>query len=125
MATTPFGWPKMDPLKGKQKRIRQGPPLAVWDQGMYFVTVFPPFRTKGSKPGKPGKPDVVYSRERPPWATKTVKGKRSPQRSLQTFGKVPELLEVPMGKVIARIRGGRHLSFSRRNGRRRGRVIEG
>lgn len=114
----------MPPVKGKKKFKREGPPLAVWDQGMYYVTVFPPFRTKGREPGKPGKPDVVYSREKPPWATKTVKGKRSPQRSLQTFGKVPVLLEVPMGKVTARIHHGRKLTFSRSNGRRRGRIIE-
>jgi hypothetical protein len=74
---------------------------------MYYITVFPPFRTKG------GKPDVVYSRTKPPWG-ETATGKRSPQRSLKTFGKLPPEIELPMGIVTARVKHGKKLKFTRR-----------
>jgi len=104
----------MAPSKGKQKKIREGPALAVWRQGAYWVSVFPPFR--GTKP------DVVYSREKPPWGGVIARGRHSPRVTLRSIGKVPQVIEVPMGVVMARITNGRRLSFSRR---RRGRVIRG
>jgi len=109
----------MPPIKSKQKKIREGPALAVWKQGAYWVSVFPPFRTTGKKE------DVVYSREKPPWGSVIARGRHAPKKTLRAMGKIPELIEVPMGVVTARIRNGRKLTFSRRNGRRRGRVIEG
>lgn len=108
----------LEPVKGKQKKIREGPALAVWKQGAYWVSIFPPFRTTGKKE------DVVYSREKPPWGAVIARGRHSPRVTLRSIGKVPKLIEVPMGVVTARIRNGRKLTFSRRNGRRRGRVIE-
>jgi len=105
--------------KGKQKKIRKGPALAVWKQGAYWVSIFPPFRTTGKKE------DVVYSRTKPPWGSVIARGRHAPRKTLRSIGKVPQLIEVPMGVVTARIRDGRTLTFSRRNGnRRRGRVIE-
>jgi len=109
----------MPPIKSKQKRIREGPALAVWRQGAYWVSVFPPFRTTGKKE------DVVYSREKPPWGSVIAKGRHSPRVTLRSIGKVPKVITVPMGVVTARIRNGRKLTFSRSNGRRRGKVIEG
>jgi len=83
-----------------------GPPdsLVSWRQGMYYITVMDPYRTTGTKP------DVLYSRERPPWAKK-VKGRRSPQRTLKAIGRVPRNLRVPMGVVSARVKNGRKLRF--------------
>jgi hypothetical protein len=102
----------------REKIPREGPALAVWKQGAYWVSIFPPFRTTGRQE------DVVYSRERPKWGSVIAKGRHAPKRTLRSMGRVPELITVPMGVVTARIRGGRHLSFSRSNGRKRGRVIE-
>jgi len=104
---------------GQKFPKREGPALAVWRQGVYWVSVFPPFRTTGTKA------DVVYSREKPPWGSVIVRGKRSPQKTLRGMGKIPNLIEVPMGVVTARIRNGRTLTFSRRNGRKRGKVLNG
>lgn len=103
---------------GQKFPKREGPALAVWRQGAYWVSIFPPFRTTGTKA------DVVYSREKPPWGSVIVKGKRSPRKTLRSMGKIPKLIELPMGIVTARIQNGRTLTFSRRNGRKRGRIIE-
>lgn len=103
---------KVTPAKlGKEKRIRKGPALATWKQGLYYVSIFPPFRTKGTKA------DVVYSRTKPPWASVIAKGRHAPRKTLRSIGKVPNLIELPMGVVTARIKGGRHLTFSRRRKR--------
>jgi len=83
---------------------RQADSLITWRQGAYYVTVVPPFRTTGTKP------DVIYSRHRPPWA-KRITGKRSPQRTLKSIGKVPKRLSVPMGIVTARVKNGKKLRF--------------
>lgn len=120
--TRPLPWPRIE-SKGEKKRIREGPALATWKQGLYWVSVFPPFRTK--KGGKAGA-DVVYSRKRPHYASLIAKGRRAPMRTLRAMGKIPPLIEVPMGVTTARIKNGRTLSFTRRrtNGkRRRGTVI--
>jgi hypothetical protein len=105
------------PSGSKQRKVREGPALAVWKQGAYWVSIFPPFRTTGRQE------DVVYSRERPKWGSVIAKGRHAPKRTLRSMGRVPELITVPMGVVTARIRGGRHLTFSRSNGRKRGRVL--
>jgi len=108
----------MQPVKGKQKKIREGPALAVWKQGRYWVSIFPPFRTTGKKE------DVVYSLTKPPWGSVIARGRHAPRKTLRSIGKVPKLITVPMGVTTAYIRDGRYLTFSRRNGnRRRGRVI--
>ena len=78
------------------------------------MSVFPPFT--GTKP------DVAYSREKPPWGSVIARGRHSPKVTLRSIGKVPKVITVPMGVVTARIMNGRKLSFSRR---RRGRVIKG
>jgi len=104
-------------IETKRPKIHEGPALAVWKQGAYWVSIFPPFRTTGRKE------DVVYSRDKPPWGSVIARGRHAPKRTLRSMGHVPELITVPMGVVTARIRGGRHLSFSRSNGRRRGRVL--
>jgi hypothetical protein len=125
----PYPYPKPGPrpkplptlrLEAKPKKYqqREGPALAVWKQGAYWVSIFPPFRTTGRQE------DVVYSRERPKWGSVIAKGRHAPKRTLRSMGHVPELITVPMGVVTARIRGGRHLSFSRSNGRKRGRIIK-
>lgn len=100
----------------KAVNLHKGPALMVHKQGLFWISVFPPFRT--------GKVDIVYSKRKPPWGGVIAKGKHSPQRTLRAIGKVPELVEIPMGMQLARIKGGRHLTFSRRNGRKRGRIIE-
>jgi hypothetical protein len=106
--------------QGKERKMHESPALAVWKQGAYWVSIFPPFRTTGKKE------DVVYSRTKPPWGSVIAKGRHAPKRTLRSIGKVPELITVPMGVVTARIRNGRTLTFSRRDGhRRRGKVIEG
>jgi len=109
--------PIMSMPESKKQRIRQGPALAVWRQGAYWVSVFPPFRTTGLKE------DVVYSRKKPPWGSVIARGRHSPRVTLRSIGKVPELIEVPMGVVTARIRNGRKLTFSHSNHRKRGRVV--
>jgi len=96
---------RMEPVKGKRKRLREGPALASLKQGLFYISWFPPF--KGDKT------DVVYSRHKPHYAA-TAKGRGSPQATLRVFGKVPPLMELPMGAVTARIRHGRKLSYSRR-----------
>ena len=104
--------PIMEPTKGKQKKLRQGPALASLKQGLFYITWYPPFRH--------GKTDVIFSRHKPHWAA-TAKGRGSPQKTLRVFGKVPPLMELPMGVVTARVKHGRHLTFSRRkvNGRKK------
>lgn len=111
---------KYEITKGKKLIRREGPALAVWKQGAYWVSVFPPFRTTGKKE------DVVYSRKKPLWGSVISRGRHSPKVTLRSIGKVPEVITVPMGVVTAKIKDGRHLTFSRRNGnRKRGRVIKG
>ncbi len=105
------------PTSTKELKRREGPALAVWKQGAYWVSIFPPFRTTGRQE------DVVYTRERPKWGSVIARGRHAPKRTLRSIGKVPELITVPMGVVTARITNGRHLTFSRRN--HRGRVIKG
>ena len=103
--------------KGKQKKLREGPALATHKQGLFSISWYPQLGDTGSL-------RVVYSRKRPPGA-RTATGRRSPQRTLKAVGKLPSVMELPMGVVTARVKHGRKLSFSRRNGpRRRGRVIE-
>lgn len=105
---------KIEPTKLKREKIpREGPALATWKQGMYWVSIFPPFRTKGTKP------DVVYSRHKPPWGSVIAKGRHAPRKTLRSIGRVPPMIEVPMGIVTARIRNGRKLTFSRQPRRRK------
>lgn len=82
--------------------------MATWKQGMYWVSIYPPFRTKGTKP------DVVYSRHKPAHAQVVAKGKGSPGKTLYTFGKLPPKIKLPMGVVTARVKHGKKLTFSRR-----------
>lgn len=98
---------KFMPTKLKQERI-PGPErsLISWRQGMYYVTVVEPFRTTG------GKPDVIYSRHKPPWG-KVARGRRSPQRTLKSIGKVPGMVGLGMGVVTARVKRGKVLRFHR------------
>ena len=79
---------------------------------MYWITIVPPYRTKGTKP------DVIYSRQRPPWA-KVAKGRHSPRKTVHPTGKLPSLIELPMGVTTARVKKGRKLRFTRRNGKKR------
>jgi len=77
---------------GRKKAIkREGPALAVWKQGRYWVSIFPPFRTTGKKE------DVVYSLTKPPWGSVIARGRHAPRRTLRSIGKVPKLITVPMG----------------------------
>jgi len=103
----------MQPLEGKQKRLREAPSLVTWKQGVYWVTIVPPFRTKGTKP------DVVYSRHKPAHAKVVARGKGSPGKTLYTFGKLPPKIALPMGVVSAKVKHGRKLVFHRQNGKRR------
>ena len=103
---------KMEPVKGRKKKLPVDPALVCWKQGMYYISVFPPFRA-GSK-----KMDVIYSRHKPPWG-EMARGRHSPRRSLKGIGKVPPLIELPMGVVTARVRHGRKLTFSRRSRRKK------
>ena len=111
--------PAKPPPTGKRSRVRFGPPpkprrdklprqdegLISWRQGAYWITLVEPYRTTGTKP------DVLYSKERPPWAKK-VKGKRSPQKTLQAIGRGhPKSIKLPMGVVMAHVKGGRKLRF--------------
>lgn len=102
----------MEPAKGKQKRLREAPSLVTWKQGMYWVTIVPPFRTKGTKP------DVVYSRHRPAQAMRVAKGKGSPGKTLYAFGKLPAKIKLPMGVVSAKVKKGKKLVFHPQNGKR-------
>lgn len=102
-------------LDREQRRPPETPPLLVWRQGMYWVSIYPGFRTTG------GKPDVVYSRHRPVMGV-PGKGRRSPMRTLRMKGNVPQVVELPMGVVTARVRHGTKLVFTRR-GKRRGKVV--
>jgi len=86
-----------------------GDSLVSWRQGIYYVTVVEPYRTTGNKP------DVIYSRQRPPWA-RVVKGRRSPQKTLKSIGKVPVDIKLPMGATTARVKHGKVLKFHRRRG---------
>jgi len=98
------------PIKLEGERLpRQADSLITWRQGMYYITVVEPYRTTGQKP------DVLYSRQKPPWAKKAT-GKRSPQRTLKTIGKVPKSIKLGMGPVVARVKHGKLLRFHRRRG---------
>lgn len=72
---------------------------------MYWITIVPPFRTTGKKP------DVIYSRHRPPQAKRVATGAGSPRKTLYTYGKLPSRIKLPMGVVQARVRKGKHLRF--------------
>ena len=100
------------PTPSRKKMPRKGPSLATWKQGIYWISIFPPFRTKGTKP------DVVYSRQKPPWGSVIAKGRHAPRKTLRSIGKVPPLIELPMGMTTARVRHGRKLTFSRRKNRK-------
>ncbi|MBV6342963.1 hypothetical protein HWQ67_15380, partial [Candidatus Magnetobacterium casensis] len=108
--------PPLTTLKSSQTPRREGPALAVWKQGRYWVSIFPPFRTTGRQE------DVVYSLKRPPWGSVIAKGRHAPKKTLKSMGKIPQVIVVPMGVVTARITNGRHLTFSRRTWHR-GRVV--
>jgi len=94
--------------------------IISWRQGLFYITAFPPYH----------KEDQIYTRKKPFYA-ETAKGRRSPQRTIKAHGgKVPKLVEVPMGIVTARVKGGDVLMFHRRSrssqrrrGRRRGRIV--
>jgi len=93
--------------------------IISWRQGLFYITAFPPYH----------KEDHIYTRKKPFYA-ETAKGRRSPQRTIKAHGgKVPKLVEVPMGIVTARVKGGQELLFHRRGngrrrkGRRRGRIV--
>jgi len=93
------------PVKlGRERIPMPGQSLISWRQGMYYITVVEPYRTTGTKP------DVIYSRHRPPWG-KVVKGRYSPSRSLKSIGKVPKSVKLPMGVVTAHVKNGRRLRF--------------
>ena len=105
---TPGPKPRLERVSttsGRTRIPKPGESLVSWRQGCYFVTIVPPYRTTGTKP------DVIYSRHRPPWA-KVVKGRGSPQRSLKAIGGVPSTIKLPMGVVTARVKNGRRLKFS-------------
>jgi hypothetical protein len=90
---------------GRERIPRPGQGLVSWRQGMYYVTVVEPYRTTGARP------DVIYSRHKPPWA-RVVKGKHSPQKTLNAIGKRhPRSIKLPMGVVTAHVRNGRRLRF--------------
>lgn len=78
--------------------------LAGWRQGAYYVTIFPPFRTKGNKR------DVVFSRHKPPWLS-VAYGVRSPQKTLFTKGKLPPRISLDMGVTTAVVKNGKELHF--------------
>jgi len=102
--------PKLEkwPTELKKERLpSEKPGLVTWKQGMYYITVVEPYRTTD------GKPDVIYSRHKPPWGVK-AKGRHSPRRSLKSIGKVPKLVKLPMGATTARVKHGRVLGFRRR-----------
>jgi len=111
---------KVMPTKlGSERMPRPGQALQVWDQGLYWISIFEPFRTTGTKP------DVIYSRHKPPWAGRTTKGKHSPQKTFRAIGsRHPKLVTLPMGAVTARVSNGRRLTFSRNSSRRRGRLVK-
>jgi len=91
----------------QQRMPRPGQSLISWRQGAYYITIVEPYRTTGTKP------DVIYSRHRPPWA-KVVTGKRSPQKSLKAIGRGhPSVLQLNMGAMLARVVHGRRLYFTR------------
>ena len=100
-------------LKGKPLVRHEGPALAVWKQGLYWVSIFPPFRTTGTKP------DMVYSRTRPQYAGAIAKGRHAPKKTLRAFGRIPPVIELPMGVTTARVKHGRKLVFSQRRVNRR------
>lgn len=92
---------------GRERVPGPGQALQVWDQGAFWISVFEPFRTMGTKP------DVVYSRHKPPWAGRIAKGRGSPQKTFRAIGKRhPKLVRLPMGVVTARVKNGRVLKFS-------------
>ena len=78
--------------------------LVSWRQGMYWITIVPPYRTKGTKP------DVIYSRHKPPWA-KVAKGKHSPRKTLHPTGRLPKLLKLDMGAFKVHVKNGRRLRY--------------
>jgi len=104
--TKPPGPPPTKLTGLKQEPIaKAGQGLLSWRQGIYWITIVDPYRTTGNKP------DVIYSRKRPPWA-KASKGRRSPQKTLVAVGRRhPKLLRVPMGVVTARVKNAKKLRF--------------
>ena len=99
----------------QQKRLREAPALATWRQGLYWVTIVPPWRTTGTKP------DVIYSRHKPTQAKPMATGRGSPGKTLYTYGKLPAKIRLPMGVVSAKVRHGKKLAFTPQDGKRRGR----
>lgn len=99
----------------KERKLREAPSLVTWKQGLYWVTIVPPFRATGKKP------DVIYSRHRPPQAKVVARGRGAPGKTLYTYGKLPAKIKLPMGVVAASVRHGRKLVFGRTgtNGKRR------
>jgi len=94
---------------GRERMPKPGQSLQVWDQGIYWISIFEPFRTTGAKP------DVVYSRDKPPWAGRIAKGRHSPQKTFRAIGRRhPKLVKLPMGAVTVHVKNGRRLIFSRR-----------
>lgn len=100
----------------KERRLREAPSLVTWKQGVYWVTIVPPFRTKGTKP------DVVYSRHKPAQAKVVAKGRGAPGKTLYAFGPLPPKIALPMGVVTARVKHGRRLTFARQKTYRRRRA---
>ena len=94
---------------GLERMPKPGQALQVWDQGAFWISIFEPFRTGGTKP------DVVYSRHKPPWAGRTAKGKHSPQKTFRAIGRRhPELVKLDMGVASARVSHGKVLRFHKR-----------
>lgn len=91
---------------GRERIPKPSQALQVWDQGLFWITVVEPFRTTGTKP------DVIYSRQKPPWAGRIAKGRRSPQKTFRGVGRRhPKLVNLPMGVVTARVKHGKVLTF--------------
>jgi len=97
----------------------RNPGIVTWKQGLYWISVVPPYRK--------GKQDIVYSRT-PPQGAKRIRG--GPRDTLHTRkGNPPARLVVDVGAFDADIQHGTVMDFikekpvMRNRKRRRGRLL--
>lgn len=98
------------PRKRKAEQLADKLPAGTvgWKQGLFYKVVPPPYKEE----------DVIYTLTPPP-GIPILKGKESPQRSLRKVrkGTIPDVIVLPQGIVMAKIRKGKTLTFQRRRRR--------
>lgn len=96
------------------KGLPKNPGIVSWKQGIFWVSVLPPYR-KGKKS------DIIYTRKPPPLARRHH---GDPEDTVYTWkGKPPEVLTIDMGAFNASVTKGKSITFTR--DKTTPRVVEG